>query len=274
MRQLLDPKMDFVFKRIFGNEKHPEILISFLNAVIKPKDRIKSVELKETDINKDSLEDKFSRLDVKAITNNGEHVNIEIQLKNEKNMIKRSLYYWGKLYTEQLGQGEDYSELSRTICINLLNFKYLKTDNFHSSYRLKEKLTNEELTDVQEIHFIEIPKLPKNADITDMLVAWMEFLKDPNSEETLDLEMNVEEIQEAKKELIRLSNDDKERQLYEMREKSNKDRVSALNEAIERGEKKKTIEIAKNLLDILGDEMIAKKTGLSIEYIKKLRIED
>jgi len=272
MRQLLDPKVDFVFKKIFGSEKHPNILISFLNAVIKPIDKITGVELKETNINKDSLEDKFSRLDVKAITSTGEHINIEIQLKNEYNMIKRSLYYWSRLYSEQLNEGENYNKLARTICINLLNFKYLKTENFHSNYRLKERTTNEELTDVQEIHFIEIPKLPKNADITDVLVAWIEFLKDPNSEEVRDIEMTSEEVREAKTELIRLSNDDKERELYNLREKANKDRVSALEKAREDGEKNKAIEIAKTSfsqgLDIKTISLI---TGLSIEEIEKLR---
>ena len=69
-------------------------------------------------------------------------------------MIKRSLYYWSKLYSEQLGEGQDYSVLKRTICINILNFKYLKTRKFHSGYRLKEIYSNEELTNVAEIHFI------------------------------------------------------------------------------------------------------------------------
>nr|MDE5978063.1 Rpn family recombination-promoting nuclease/putative transposase [Turicibacter sp.] len=86
---LLPPKMDFVFKRIFGNENHPNILISFLNAVLNPGDPIKSVILKDTTIEKSHLEDKYSRLDVKAMTNKGEHINIEIQLKDEYNMIKR-----------------------------------------------------------------------------------------------------------------------------------------------------------------------------------------
>ena len=125
MRGLLDPKMDFVFKNIFGSEKHPNILISFLNATLKPKDLITEVEIKNTDLNKGYIEDKFSRLDVKAMTSNNEIINIEIQLKNEYNMIKRSLYYWSKLYSEQLNEGEDYSVLKRTICINILNFKYL-----------------------------------------------------------------------------------------------------------------------------------------------------
>ena len=299
MRGLLDPKMDFVFKNIFGSEKHPNILISFLNATLKPKDLITAVEIKNTDLNKGYIEDKFSRLDVKATTSNNEIINIEIQLKNEYNMIKRSLFYWSKLYSEQLNEGEDYSVLKRTICINILNFKYLKTRKFHSGYRLKEIYSNEELTDVAEIHFIEIPKLEEGTDEKDMLVAWIEFLKNPESEKVRSLEMSIDEIREAKDELIRMSNDDTQRELYEMRAKTLKDKISALNEAerkgikqgrqegikeglqkgiqeglqkgIQEGEKSKAIEIAKSLINIgLDKETISKSTGLDLNEIEKL----
>lgn len=279
MKGLLDPKMDFVFKNIFGSEKHPNILISFLNATLKPKDLITAVEIKNTDLNKGYIEDKFSRLDVKATTSNNEIINIEIQLKNEYNMIKRSLYYWSKLYSEQLNEGEDYSLLKRTICINILNFKYLKTRKFHSGYRLKEIYSNEELTNVAEIHFIEIPKLEEGSDEKDMLVAWIEFLKNPESEKVRNLEMSVDEIREAKDELIRMSNDDAQRELYEMRAKTLKDKISALNEAerkgmqkgIKEGEKNKAIEIAKSMINIgLDKDTIAKSTGLNLSEVEKL----
>ena len=140
---LLDPKVDFVFKNIFGSEKNPEILISFLNATLKPKNKITSVKIKGTDIAKQFIEDKYSRLDVKATTSNDETINIEIQLKNEHNMIKRSMYYLSKMYEEQLGEGDDYSKLGRTVCINILNFKYLKTKKklgpVIKKYEIKEK---------------------------------------------------------------------------------------------------------------------------------------
>ena len=283
MRGLLDPKMDFVFKNIFGSEKHPNILISFLNATLKPKDLITEVKIKNTDLNKGYIEDKFSRLDVKATTSNNEIINIEIQLKNEYNMIKRSLYYWSKLYSEQLNEGEDYSLLKRTICINILNFKYLKTRMFHSVYRMKEIHTNEELSDIEEIHFIEIPKLEDGSDEKDMLVAWIEFLKNPESEKVRSLEMSVDEIREAKDELIKMSNDDTQRELYEMRAKTLRDKISALNEAERKGikkgreegrkegEKNKSIEIAKSLIKLgLDKESIAKSTGLDLCEVEKL----
>lgn len=273
---LLNPKIDFVFKKIFGSEEHPEVLISFLNAVLKQKNKIVEVEIKNSDIEKAYIEDKFSRLDVKAKTNNKEIINIEIQLKNEYNMIQRSLYYWSKLYEEQLNEGDRYDKLSRTICINILDFKYLKNNRFHNGYRLKEIETNEELTDLQEIHFIEIPKLKKlstEEEVIDMLEGWVEFLRDPESEVVRKLEMTTKEIREAKDELYRLSRNEKERELYFLREKSLKDEISALANAREKGFLDAKIENAKNLLDVLDDETIAHKIGLDLETVILLREE-
>ena len=279
MKGLLDPKVDFVFKNIFGSPKHPRILISFLNATLKPVNKITSVEIKGTDLEKQFIEDKYSRLDVKATTNNNEIINIEIQLKNEYNMIQRSLYYLSKMYEEQLAEGEDYSKLARTICINILNFKYLKTEKFHTGYRFKEIESGEELTDIMEMHFIEIPKLPQKSDEKDLLEAWTEFLRDPESEKVRNLEMSIEEIREAKDELVKMSNSKEQREIYEMRSKILKDKISALNEAqrkgiekgIKQGQKEKAIEIAKNLIDVLDNETIAIKTGLSVNEVKELR---
>ena len=282
-RRLLNPKIDFVFKKIFGSEKHPGVLISFLNAVLKPKNNITDVEIKNTDIDKSYIEDKFSRLAVKAVTSKNEIINIEIQLKNEYNMIQRSLYYWSKLYEEQLEEGDRYDKLCRTVCINILDFKYLKNDRFHNGYRLKEIETNEELTDLEEIHFIEIPKLKKinsEKDIVDVLEGWVEFLRDPESEVVRKLEMTNKEIREAKDELYRLSMDEKERALYFIREKSIRDEISALANAeekgmergIKKGERNKAIEIDKSLLDVLDIETISIKTGLSIKEIEDIAV--
>lgn len=283
MSYLLSPKVDFVFKRIFGNEKHPEILISFLNAVIKPKSLIKSVEIRNTDIDKEYLSDKYSRLDIKALTDKGEYVNIEIQVKNEYNMIKRSLYYWSKMFESQIVEGDNYDKLERTICINILDFKYLRNSNFHNTYRLKEINTNEELTDTMELHFIEIPKLKNYEDadeVVDMLEAWISFLKDPDSKIVNKLEMSQNEIREAKKQLIKMSSDSKERERYEKRMESMLEKTSSIQsaekkgreEGIKEGAKKEKLEIAKKLiLNGLDNELISNSTGLSLEEIKELR---
>ncbi|AWZ49960.1 hypothetical protein C3495_14010 (plasmid) [Clostridiaceae bacterium 14S0207] len=284
---LLSPKVDFVFKKIFGNEKHPEILISFLNAVMKPVNPIKKVKINNSDIEKEHIEDKYSRLDIKATTDTGEQINIEIQVKNEYNMIRRSLYYWSKMYEGQINEGDNYNKLSKTVCINILDFKYLKNDRFHNGYRLKEITTNEELTDVEEIHFIELPKMREsneNEEVTDMLEAWIKFINNPSSKIVQKLEMDVEEIKQAKEELIRLSGDKKEVELYEQRKFAILDRVSDLENAeqkglqqglkkgLQQGKMEGMVAAAKNLLVMNMDlEVISKATGLTIDEIKNLK---
>ena len=97
------------------------------------------------------------------------------------------------------------------------------------------------------------------------------------------LEMSIDEIRQAKDELIRMSNDDTQRELYEMRAKTLKDKISALNEAerkgmqkgikegMQKGEKKKALEIAKSMIDMgLDKETISKTTGLDLYEIEKL----
>lgn len=281
---LLPPKMDFVFKRIFGNEKHPNILISFLNAVLTPIDPIQSVELKDRALEKTHLTDKFGILDVLAITDKGEQINIEIQVEDEKNMIPRSLYYWSKLFESQLSQGDFYQKLSKTICINLVDFNLLDTPIYHSCYRIKECETNQELTELFELHFIELKKMKKInriSDIKDQLEAWIQFINHPESEIVFELSEDNEDIRVAKDELIRLSCDEETRLKYEKRVQSILDKNSALKSAeekgikqgIEQGAKQKEIEIAKNLLDVLDNETIALKTGLSILVVEELRKE-
>ena len=95
--------------------------------------------------------------------------------------------------------------------------------------------------------------------------------------------MSVDEIREAKDELIKMSNDDTQRELYEMRAKTLRDKISALNEAERKGikkgreegrkegEKNKAIEIAKSLINLgLDKEAISKSTGLDLCEVEKL----
>ncbi|WP_024615326.1 Rpn family recombination-promoting nuclease/putative transposase [Clostridium sp. Ade.TY] len=279
-RTLLNPQIDFIFKKIFGEEKNKLILINFLNAVIKPISPIKEVEIKNNDIDKEYIESKFSRLYIKATTNNKEHINIEIQVKNEYNMIQRTLYYWSRMYSEQIQNRENYKILERTVCINILNFKYLDNEKYHNTYRLKEVTTNEELTDLQEIHFIELPKFNEignkeeveDIEKMDALERWLEFLIEPESNTVRQLELSDEAIKQAKTELYRLSMDSKERERYNMREKAIYDEISALENAEEKGELKAKSKIAKNLLcSNIEIEIISKSTGLTEEEIIKIK---
>ena len=82
MRGLLDPKMDFVFKNIFGNENNPKILISFLNAVLKPENLITGVEIKDTDLNNDNIEDRL-KIGFFAFSEGFLYKNVELLIGND-----------------------------------------------------------------------------------------------------------------------------------------------------------------------------------------------
>ncbi|MGL5356861.1 MAG: Rpn family recombination-promoting nuclease/putative transposase, partial [Cetobacterium sp.] len=289
---LFKPKVDYIFKNLFGSEKHPRILISFLNACIKPKSPIVSVRIKNSELTKEYIEDSFSRLDVLAKTDKGEMINIEMQRADEKNMVKRSLYYWSKAFSGEYGGKSRYSELPRTVCVNVLDFNLLPEKNYHNKYILKNAENNDVLTDVMEFHFIELPKMKKiNPD--DLLSIWTGFINDPNDENIIELESKVSALHEAKVELARMSRDPKEAEYYRLRENAMSERMNALLEAEDKGiakglakgraegiakglekglakglekgkaegEKLAKLEIAKSLLGLISDELIVEKTG-------------
>ncbi|MGL4954815.1 MAG: Rpn family recombination-promoting nuclease/putative transposase [Cetobacterium sp.] len=272
---LFKPKVDYIFKNLFGSEKHPKILISFLNACIKPESPIVSVQIKNSELTKEYIEDSFSRLDVLAKTDKGEIINIEMQRADEKNMIKRSLYYWSKAFSGEYGGKSRYSELPRTVCVNVLDFNLLPEENYHNKYVLKNDKNNDVLTDVIEVHFIELPKM-KEINPDDLLSVWTGFINDPNDEKIIELESSVVELHEAKIELARMSRDPKEAEYYRLRQNAMSERMNALLEAedkgVAKGEKLAKLEIAKNALQNgLSSEIISGITGLSIEEIELLK---
>jgi predicted transposase/invertase (TIGR01784 family) len=88
-----------------------EHLIVFLNAILDAKDQQRLVSLEiinSKELTAEMIYDKASRLDVWAKTADGTQLNIEVQLTNQHNMDKRTIFYWGKLFLDGIKQGEDY----------------------------------------------------------------------------------------------------------------------------------------------------------------------
>ena len=108
----ISPRVDIAFKKIFGVEENKDLLISLINSIVSAEDQVVDVTLLNPYNPKNFLNDKLSILDIKAKSAEGKHFNIEIQITNDADYDKRALYYWAKLYTEQLKNGEDYSFLS------------------------------------------------------------------------------------------------------------------------------------------------------------------
>ena len=286
MLSRMDPKVDFVFKRIFGSKGHEDILMSLINAVLKlPEEKeIKEVEILNPYIDKDAMDDKYSILDLRARTKEGIEINIEVQLLNQYDIEKRTLYYWAKMYEGQMDEGSRYIDLKKTITINIINFSYLKEiDKYHSVFHIREDKTGKLLTDVLEIHFIELVKLSEEI-VEDKLVKWMLFLRNLSEEKMEEIVMGEPAIKKAMTVLEFLSQDKEARMQYEMREKVLRDEVSRIEGAKEKGKiegklegkmegkMEGKLEVAKALLEMGVDiSTVVKSTGLSEEEIGKLK---
>lgn len=188
LSKLMDLKVDFAFKQLFGSEKNKHITIVFLNAVLQRtgRDTIKEVIFKSQEVGGEHEDDKQSRLDILVQTQSGEHVNIEVQLANQHDMLKRTMFYWSRIYTSQLQKGMGYHKLLPTITINICNFTvFEKNPAYHSTFHLYEDSIRERLDpedDVLEVHFIEMNKFlaqwhrdELNA-LDDILARWLLLL--------------------------------------------------------------------------------------------------
>ena len=225
------------------------------------------MQLLDPHFNKENQEDKRSILDVHAQLEDGSRVNIEIQLNNKHDMEKRTLYYWSKMYSSQMKEGMDYGELCKTITINIVNFRYLShIHNYHSTFQLYEREQKLLLTDMLEIHFMELPKL---------LIKWRNREVDPREDQVLKKAMDEWE---------RVSQDPEVLLAYEARRKALLDEKSALKRAEklgeekgkqigeEIGEKKGIIKVALSMIQKgLDNQTIAEFTNLTPEEIDKLR---
>jgi len=95
--QRFNPLDDFLFFKVMGEKGDEVQLLGFLNAIFgrSGKKPIESVEIIENKtFVKSILEGKSCILDVLAVLRNGTKVNIEVQLTNQYNMERRSLFYW------------------------------------------------------------------------------------------------------------------------------------------------------------------------------------
>ncbi len=129
------------------------------------------------------------------------------------------------------------------------------------------------------MHFIELNKFKKDyKDLKTALERWVSFLNRAYEIDKDKMPKELEDDENIKKAIEKLEImylDKDERELYELDLKAlrvhNAEIKIAEEKGIEKGENKKALEIAKNLLDVLNNEAIAIKTGLTLEEIEKLR---
>ena len=102
MTERISPRVDIAFKKIFGVEENKDLLISLINSIVSEADQVADVTLLNPYNPQSFKTDKLSILDIKARGIDGKRFNIEIQITDAADYDKRALYYWSKLYIEQL----------------------------------------------------------------------------------------------------------------------------------------------------------------------------
>jgi predicted transposase/invertase (TIGR01784 family) len=230
LKKYAKPTVDVIFKRVFGNPNNTQCLESFLSELLKV--QVKCLEILSCEPVKDNPSTKSVRLDILAKLNGRTEVNIEVQVKKDSGTLKRSLYYWSRLYSNQLRVGEIYDDLRPVISVFLLNFVgFPKSDEFIHKYVLKEQSSNLEYLGEEQplgLHFIELPKFKNPAAVPEKtLEKWLLFFKTDNDNVMEELKMSDKYLFQAVSDVELAAMSPKDRMSYDARVAGELDMYSA-----------------------------------------------
>jgi len=258
-------------------------LLGFINAVLGKTDDDKFVSvdiLENKSFIADFLGGKSCILDVRARLQNGTMVNIEVQLRNQYNIDRRSLFYFSKEYARNLEAGDDYIDLPNVIAINIVDYDFPKTKDFHSCFRLREDTERDIiLTEALEVHFINMVKYRKQGKnkqgLDDPLCRWLTWFNKKSSPEILEEVVKMDAaIQNADSRMTSLTKDEEAMDTYRRMQMAEYDRRSEIHyvrkKEREKAYKDKLTIAKKALAKGLTPEAVSEITELSLEEISKL----
>ncbi len=280
---LVNLRVDFAFKQLFGSRGNEQILMQFLNVTLASSlsSPIRTLKIEDPHLQREYENDKLSILDVLATLDDETQVSIEIQLNDQHDFLKRSLY------ASQMQKGSSYDALRKTITINILNFPvFPEYETFHTTGKLWDMELQKLLLDDLELHVIEIPKLMaqwKEEQVNpweDSFVRWLLLLsanEDSQLTHTLEeIAMNRDPIlKDAMQKWEKMSQDPAFRMSYEARQKALIDEASkykyaekkGMEKGIEQGKKEGLQEgIEKGKIQLIRG---MHKNGMDIEDIAK-----
>jgi predicted transposase/invertase (TIGR01784 family) len=290
--ETISPQVDVAFKKIFGVEENKDLLISLINSIVSDEDQVAEIILLNPYNPKNFKTDKLSILDIKAVGIDGKRFNIEIQIATDANYDKRSLYYWAKLYTEQLKTSDGYQSLSKAIGIHILNFTSIPgSAKYHNVFHITEKETGLLYFKDLELHTIELKKFSENpqANLADILAKihrsldiWVAFLtrRDLLNKEHLPSALDNPALKKALDVLDIMHFTDEERDLYEGHlkwlmteaEALRMTEIKAKAEGKAEGKAEKALEIAKRLVqEGMSLDMVCKITDLKESMVEEFR---
>ena len=285
---------DSGFKAVYADKDNKQLLIELLNFFLPEDVRVSDIEAyldREQDPEVDT--GKRTYLDLICRGEDGSIFSVEVQQKCEKWIFERCMYYGCDTYRGQISSGDYYDKLKPLyiICIlgeNLSHQDESKWNENHliSHYKFMETETKEFAPSTIIINFVETARFTKALEACerpcDYLLYWFlngwkydvngipEVLKDIPEIKQLSAACEIAAFSPAKRTLYNRSvmkEQDVINQLYSAKKEG-------LAEGLAEGEAKKSLEIAKKMLDANSPiDFICQMTGLSEEEVLKLKSE-
>ncbi len=258
-------KADYAFKELFAHEK---VRKQFLSDVLGiPLEQIKSVRIVNPFLRRTFKRQKQGIMDIALVLNDNVKIDIEMQVHRQKHYTKRKLYYLARMYTDNLMIGERYRKLRRCISISLVDFElFSDTVEYHSVYRLRNEAGNE-LTDLWEVHIIELGKTLQGSVVDD----WIRLLNATSQEEVEMIAVKNEGMREAVEVVRQMGLIRTLRWMYDDYWRARRDRWDedeyVRDEGRAEGKAESIIHLLQNINDALSQELIQKIRGQKDEEI-------
>jgi len=228
------PKIDLVFRKLFGSEENTDLLLSLLNGIINCQPPLTSLTIKNPYNLASYVGSKTSILDIKAIDADGVWYDIELQICEYHFYGKCALDYLSKMYVDQLEEGMGYSALNKTIGIHLIDFNYFDDPRYRRHFVFKDMETNEHVEHLsyQQLYFIEMNKFRKDySEVSTLLDRWITFLNKASQWDANQMPSTMHDdptLVKAVKKLECISLNNAEREIYEAELKARLDEKEIL----------------------------------------------
>ena len=202
----LDPKEDIVFKLLMV--RNPELLRQMLEAVLHVK--VADFTIQNPEVLGNLRSGKRVALDVRVETTDGPRFDVEMQTYSDSTLEQRLLFYWARLYGEQLDEGDGYEKLKPTYSVVWTVPQLVpQLEELHSVFMLRDADARAVLSEHLQVHLLQLANLHRalHDQQEPEVVHWARFLTAQTEEEREALAEESKTMDEARKALKELSRD-------------------------------------------------------------------
>ena len=165
MGKFINPFTDYGFKKIFGQEISKDLLIDFLNDLLKGERVITDL----TFLNNEQLpkynEGRGLIYDIYCCTDTGEKIIVEMQNKSQLHFKERALYYLSNAIVQQAEKGNEWRfGIKAVYGVFFMNFLFDSSVKLRTDVILADRDTGELFTDRMRQIFIALPLFQKEEE--------------------------------------------------------------------------------------------------------------